>query len=105
VSDQHVVDGAPIAQRNGFRATLRNIGSVRLALGDMGLDPARTITADLAGDGPTTLHLAGTFPRGVSARLDGIAVPVARESDGLRISVTLVAGTLDNRQTLVVGRL
>jgi hypothetical protein len=105
VVDQHVTDGAAISRRNGFRAMLRNIGSVRLNLSDMGIDPAATITADLAGDGQTTLRLAGVFPAGVSARLDGIAVPIVREAGGVRITVGLTRQTLDSPHRLVVGSL
>jgi hypothetical protein len=105
VVDQHAVDGPAIQRRNGLRALLRNIGSVRLGLAAMGIDPGATITADLAGDGATTLHLTGRFPSGVSGRLDGAPVAVVREPGGVRVTVTLTHQTLDQPQQLVVGRL
>jgi hypothetical protein len=71
----------------------------------MGIDPGATITADLAGDGATTLHLTGRFPSGVSGRLDGAPVAVVREPGGVRVTVTLTHQTLDQPQQLVVGRL
>jgi predicted esterase len=95
VVDQHVVDGPAITRANAFRALLRNVGSVRLDLARMGIDPRDTVTAAVAGDGPTTLRLAGTFASGVAATLDGAPVPITREPGGLRITVDLTGGRPD----------
>lgn len=99
VTGQRHVDGAPILRRNGFRATLTTIGSVRFLTAQMGLDPAKPMTATLIGDGPTTLRFDGTWPQGVRATVDGVPVPVIRDGHGIRLTVALPAGA---PHTLVV---
>jgi prolyl oligopeptidase family protein len=95
VVDRHFVAGAPIQEANGFRATLRNIGAVRLDLERMGIDPGDPVTGTLAGDGPTILRLTGRFAAGTIARLDGRPVPVGRDPDGVRVTVDLTGGRPD----------
>ncbi|MDQ4041573.1 MAG: prolyl oligopeptidase family serine peptidase, partial [Actinomycetota bacterium] len=70
-TEQRVVEGPRITERNGFRARLRNLDAIRFDTAGMGLDPGRPITAELRGDGRTKLWLLGRFPRGTRAFLDG----------------------------------
>lgn len=99
VNGQQRVTGAPILQRNGFKATFINLGSVRLRTARMGLDPTAPVTATLRGDGPTTLRFDGIWPQGVRAALDGLPVPVDRDGQGIAVTVDLPA---DSPHTLVV---
>jgi predicted esterase len=82
------VDGAPLPRRNRFEAELTNVGRVTLAVARMGLDPGAPLTAKLAGDGTTTLRLAGRFGA-VTATLDGTPVPVARTSGAITLGLPL----------------
>lgn len=82
------VDGTPPARRNAFDAELTNVGRVTLDVRRMGLDPTQALGARLAGDGTTTLVLAGRFGK-VAATLDGRPVAVGRMPDGISISVDL----------------
>ena len=98
VTGQRLVDGAPIARRNGFEATLRNVSSVRLKSRWMGLSPRAPLSASLSGDGRTTLRLEGRWaPR---ARLDGAPVRVTRTRRGTVVTVDLTPG---RAHTLTLG--
>lgn len=92
VNGHRRVDGTPIVTRNGFKATLTNLGSVRFRTARMGLDPDNPMTATLIGDGPTTLRFDGKWPQGIRAELDGVEVPVTSDG-GIRVSVNLPAGS------------
>jgi len=92
VLDQHLVPGEPLPQRNGFEAAFTNLSSVQLDTAAMGLDPSRTVEATLRGDGPITLHLAGAFPRGVRATVNGATASLTREAGGLAVGLTLSPG-------------
>lgn len=100
VNGQHRANGTPIIERNAFRATLSNVGSVRLLTDRMGLDPGARMTAKLAGDGETTLRFAGVWQDGLRATLDGSPVQVTKDADGISLTLDLEAGTT---HTLVVG--
>lgn len=101
VNGQRRIDGAPIVKRNGFKATLTNLASVRFKTTRMGLDPQSPMTATLVGDGATTLRFDGSWPPGVHAALDGVDVPVTSDGRGIRMTVNLPAGAA---HTLVVWR-
>jgi predicted esterase len=82
------VDGTALPRRNRFEAELTNVGRVTLAVARMGLDPGAPLTAELAGDGRTTLTLAGRFGA-VTATLDGTVVPIARTSHAVTLELPL----------------
>lgn len=90
VTGQHLVPGGQPKLRNGFTATLTNVGSVELDARRMRLDLGRRLVAHLSGDGPTTLRLR--VPRGagpVRATLDGSAIVVRRRGRLLELPLPL----------------
>jgi dienelactone hydrolase len=89
VTEQRVVRGAPIDQRNGFRARLRNIRRVRFDGAGMGLDPRREIVAELRGDGPAAITITGRFPRAAKAFLDGKPLRLRRLRRAVRVMAEL----------------
>jgi dienelactone hydrolase len=82
------VPGDPIAQQNGFEATLQNLSAIAFETSRMGIDPSQAITAELSGTGQTDVTLRGQFPS-VHATLDGQPVPVQPTADGIKVAVTL----------------
>ncbi|HVE67983.1 MAG TPA: hypothetical protein VNB64_05320, partial [Solirubrobacteraceae bacterium] len=90
VSGQHVEAGEPIARRNGFEARLRNLSGIALLTQRMGLRGDRPVSASLQGDGPVTIRFDGTWPRRLTATLDGRPVRVARPAGGgIEVTVDL----------------
>jgi dienelactone hydrolase len=82
------VPGDPIAQENGFEATLQNLSAIAFETGRMGIDAGGQITALLSGDGQTSVTLRGQFPP-VHATLDGHPVSVQQTSDEVKLTLAL----------------
>jgi hypothetical protein len=77
------------AVANGFELTAANLSALTLDTRRMRLDAAKPVTATLTGDGATTLRLLGDFRPATTATLDGAAVPVTVDRDGLTVAVEL----------------
>lgn len=78
---------------NAFEALVRNVSSLTLAGGRMGLDPARRIDGTVDTDGPVTIHLED-LRRNAGIWVDGRRV--GRAGDGTAV-IAIPAGTHDVR--------
>lgn len=92
VTGQHVEDGEPIVQSNGFEATLTNVSQVTFKAQTMGLDPTAAVTAKLTGDGTTTVRLDGHWTRGTKATVDGTPATLYRSLSRIQVVANLGAG-------------
>ena len=89
VTGQHLEDGEPVVQRNGFQADLVNISQVTFKARAMGLDPSTPVQASLTGDGTTTVRLDGRWTRRTSATVDGLPATLYRSSNRIQIVANL----------------
>lgn len=84
---------------NGFTMTTKNLASAAVDLNRMKLDPRRTITGTVQGDGALTMTLLGKFSGTPVVTLDSVALPVSRTSQGLTVELPLTG----EQQTLTVN--
>ena len=88
------VPSGPITRQNRFEATFTNLRAASFETGRMGLDPAAPLSAKLTesgGGGFFDLTLRGDFGP-VTAKLDGLAVPVQQTADGIVLTFGLTGG-------------
>jgi hypothetical protein len=92
VTGQHYEPGTAAPERNAFTAKLTNLKSLLFRTGRMGLDAGLPVSAELTGDGTTTLRFSGLRCLG-AATLDGHKLSRGTGRRGAFVRVTLDPGS------------
>lgn len=72
---------------NGFELTSANLGEAAFDTARMKVDPGRTVTGSVKGDGPLALTLRGSFRSGTTATYDGRSIAVSPVPGGIRLAL------------------